>query len=66
MASVATAITASAAHHQFRTKSDSASMTMVSVGSFCLVLANTLTTCGTTYDNRKITMANATTVTMAG
>ncbi|CAJ0784396.1 hypothetical protein R8510_05253 [Ralstonia chuxiongensis] len=41
-------------------------MMIVSVGSFCLVLANTLTTCGTTYDSRKITIANATTVTMAG
>ena len=41
-------------------------MITVSVGSFCLVLANTLTTCGTTYDSRKITIANATTVTMAG
>ncbi len=60
------ASTIAASHPQLRTKSDSHSMMMVSVGSFCLVLANTLTTCGTTYDSRKITMAKATTVTMAG
>ena len=49
-----------------RTKSEIANMMTVKMGNFCLVLAKTETICGTTYANKKITIANATTVTMAG
>lgn len=38
----------SPAHHQFRTKPESAIIAMVRNGSACFVLANTFTTCGTT------------------
>ena len=40
--------TIAASQPQSRAKSLQASMTMVSVGSFCLVVVNTPTTCGTT------------------